>query len=286
MNPPLVTPEPVLKAYQGIKPGDMVSNQQLCEIFGCSPQGGMRRAHKTKSLVLISDHTKAIYEDRWINDIFHYTGMGLTGNQSLTFMQNKTLADSKNIDIRVALFEVFEEGDYVYIGEVELAGKPYIEKQPDIENNIRDVYVFPLKMKDTKAAPPIKQEIIEKKEADLKKKIRKLSLEELEFRAQFALKGVGKREVTSTTYERNQIVAELAKRRAKGICQLCEKPAPFKNPDGEPYLETHHFEWLAKGGKDVIENTVALCPNCHRKVHILNLKSDEATLKSKLSKKV
>jgi len=264
-----------------IQPGDILTNDELMMHFKCSPQGGMRRSHRTKSLVLISDHTKAIYEDRWIDNIFHYTGMGLTGNQRLSFQQNKTLANSKTIDIRVFLFEVFEKGKYVFIGEVELSGEPYLEKQPDIKNNIRDVYVFPLKLKEIQNAPLIKKELIEKKEAIIQKKTKKLNIDQLELRAKYSLKGVGKRDVTTTTYERNQYVAELAKRKAKGICQLCSQPAPFRNISGEPYLETHHIDWLSNGGQDIIENTTALCPNCHRKMHILNLPEDVALLKNK-----
>ena len=35
---------------------------------------------------------------------------------------------------------------------------------------------------------------------------------------------------------------------------------------------------LSKGGEDSEHNTVALCPNCHRKMHILNNKSDRDIL--------
>jgi 5-methylcytosine-specific restriction protein A len=76
-------------------------------------------------------------------------------------------------------------------------------------------------------------------------------------------------------------VAELAKRRAQGICQLCDDPAPFVDKKGNPFLETHHIVWLSKDGEDTIENTVALCPNCHRKMHSLNLKYDRNTLTTK-----
>jgi 5-methylcytosine-specific restriction protein A len=34
--------------------GQTINNEQLCAAFGCSPQGGMRRAHRTNSLVLIN----------------------------------------------------------------------------------------------------------------------------------------------------------------------------------------------------------------------------------------
>jgi len=78
---------------------------------------------------------------------------------------------------------------------------------------------------------------------------------------------------------RDIYISEYAKRRAKGKCQLCMKPAPFANKEGEPYLESHHIEWLSKGGRDSIENVVALCPNCHRKMHVLNDENDVERLK-------
>jgi 5-methylcytosine-specific restriction protein A len=70
----------------------------------------------------------------------------------------------------------------------------------------------------------------------------------------------------------------LTKRRAQGVCELCSEAAPFKDSKDQPYLETHHIKWLAEGGEDSIENTVALCPNCHRKMHVLNLQSDREKL--------
>jgi 5-methylcytosine-specific restriction enzyme A len=56
--------------------GYIIDNQDLCELFKCRPQGGMRRSHKTNSLVLISDRTKGIYFDKCINGVLHYVGMG------------------------------------------------------------------------------------------------------------------------------------------------------------------------------------------------------------------
>lgn len=79
---------------------------------------------------------------------------------------------------------------------------------------------------------------------------------------------------STSSYIRDQYVSEYAKRRAHGICQLCGQPAPFVRNDGQPFLETHHVKWLADGGDDSIENTVALCPNCHKKMHVLNLEED------------
>lgn len=73
---------------------------------------------------------------------------------------------------------------------------------------------------------------------------------------------------------RDPYISCNAKRRAKGICQLCGKPAPFNDKSGDPYLESHHIKWLSKGGEDSPYNVVALCPNCHRKMHIVNDSED------------
>lgn len=47
--------------------GDIISNNEIVEIFKCGNMGGMRRSHKTNTLVLICDHTKSLYEDKWRN---------------------------------------------------------------------------------------------------------------------------------------------------------------------------------------------------------------------------
>jgi 5-methylcytosine-specific restriction protein A len=265
-----------------INSGDIIDNDTLRAIFQVSSQGGMRRSLKTNSLVLISDHTKSTYEDKWVNNFFHYTGMGLTGEQSLSFQQNKTLVESKTNGVNLYLFEVFEEGNYEYMGEVELAANPYRSRQMDIEKNNRDVYIFPLQLKGHKRPPVLKKELLESKEKSVQKKAHKLSLEELELQARNSPTISGKREVITSAYERDQIVSEYAKRKANGICQLCNQPAPFKYRDGEPFLETHHIIPLAEGGHDIIENVAALCPNCHRKMHVLKLPADVAKLKNNL----
>ena len=82
-------------------------------------------------------------------------------------------------------------------------------------------------------------------------------------------RGVPTQMITTTvTYSRNQDVVAEALERAKGICEECKSPAPFmKRSDGMPYLEVHHKIPLADGGEDTVENTIAVCPNCHRRLH-------------------
>ncbi|WP_306234570.1 HNH endonuclease [Burkholderia pseudomallei] len=33
------------------------------------------------------------------------------------------------------------------------------------------------------------------------------------------------------------------------------------------FLEVHHLRKLADGGSDMVTNAVAVCPNCHRRLH-------------------
>jgi 5-methylcytosine-specific restriction protein A len=268
-----------------LKAGDTIDNSQLNKLFLCSTQGGMRRSHRTSSLVIISNHTKSVYEDRWVaDDVIHFTGIGLVGDQSLAQAPNKTLAESADNGITPYLFEVYESGKYLFRGQVVLFDAPYQEIQPDQKDNLRKVWIFPLRVIGSDADYKLPGALIKKKQRTKERTARRLSDKELFARAVQSKKHPIHRKVASTTYERNVYIAELARRRASGICQLCDQPAPFTNKKGDPFLEPHHIVWLAKGGEDTVENTVFLCPNCHKKMHILNLKADRKKLKEEAQK--
>lgn len=256
--------------------GQKLTNVELYEVFGCGNSGGMRRAKKTNSLIIISSHVESIYEDRWDGDVLLYTGMGLNGDQSLDFNQNKTLNESSVNGVQVYLFEQFKVNEYTYLGPVELSGKPYTEQQPGQDGQIRTVYIFPLKLKVGERY--IDQATAQTWQANKQKKVKKLSIAELKDRALKSNAQSNAYKSTVKQYVRNEYVVEYAKRLANGICQLCDQPAPFKDKKGVPYLETHHIVWLAKGGEDTIFNTVALCPNCHKRMHVLDLEQDKAKL--------
>lgn len=265
--------------------GQIVSNKDLQTNFQCSSQGGMRRSHRTNALVIISDHTKGYYKDKWVNDgILHYTGMGLTGDQSLDFAQNKTLAESTFNGISVFLFEVFEKGKYVYQGQVQLVENPYQETQPDQNDHPRVVWMFPIQLVDKSNPAPMDEEIFKKVRDLEEKRAVRLSMDELKRRIELAPEKEGTREVISKKRDRNTYVSVYTKKRANGICQLCQNSAPFKDKNNLPYLEVHHIVWLSQGGPDTIDNTVALCPNCHRKMHILDPAKDRKLLSSKASR--
>lgn len=263
---------------EALAQGAVITNDELTDYFTCSNNGGMRRSHATNTLVLVSDHTKGIYDDRWVDDVLQYTGMGLRGPQRLDFAQNRTLAESETNGVAVHLFEVFEPGQYTYIGEVALAGSPYEEEQPDADGVPRLVWVFPLRMAGSSATPALPTKVVQAPTRRLEKLASRMDDEALKERARLGHNLPGRREVSSKTYARDPFVAECARRRAAGKCQLCGEPAPFEDRAGTPYLEIHHVEWLSRNGSDVIENVVALCPNCHRRMHVLDLETERARL--------
>ncbi|WP_083791491.1 HNH endonuclease [Chlorobium ferrooxidans] len=53
--------------------------------------------------------------------------------------------------------------------------------------------------------------------------------------------------------------------------------------NGDPYLESHHVIWLSRDGRDSVDNVVALCPNCHRKMHIRDEKIDREVLITRIA---
>ena len=145
-------------------PGTVLNNQQLCEIFKCSPQGGMRKSNTTHTLVLITNHIKSVYTDIWNDDVLHYTGMGQTGDQSLDFMQNKTLNEIEYNGVSVHYFEVFKDKEYTYSGRLIKADSPYQTQQYDANKILRKVWVFPLKLIEKKLTNSVPANYKETKE--------------------------------------------------------------------------------------------------------------------------
>lgn len=90
-------------------------------------------------------------------------------------------------------------------------------------------------------------------------------------------------ERASVTYERDPKVKAWVLLRANGYCENCGNEAPFTNVNGKPYLEVHHVEPLSQGGADTTNNTVALCPNCHRAFHF---SAEKLSMIQQIKKKV
>ena len=63
-----------------------ITNQELCDIFKCSTQGGMRRSLKTKTLVLVTKtYGKQTYINYWeMIFIFNWDGINWRSNLKLS----------------------------------------------------------------------------------------------------------------------------------------------------------------------------------------------------------
>jgi len=92
-----------------------------------------------------------------------------------------------------------------------------------------------------------------------------------------------KKDRNQTSYSRLASVIAFVENEAKGRCESCDMEAPFVREDGTPFLEVHHVVHLANGGPDRVDNAVALCPNCHRRLHHGN---DKNTIRNALYKNI
>jgi hypothetical protein len=128
--------------------GETIDNKTVCDVFGVANMGGIRVNKVRSCIVLISNNTDPTYRNEWQDGTLHFVGMGSIGPQKLD-RQNRTLAKSKRNGWTVYLFEVFEKSRYVYAGEVELAGDPYMSDQADARADDRFVWIFPLHRKAT-----------------------------------------------------------------------------------------------------------------------------------------
>jgi len=94
-------------------------------------------------------------------------------------------------------------------------------------------------------------------------------------------------EKTITVYKRDPEIKASVLQSANGYCELCEDKAFLKSKNNIPYLEVHHLRKLSDKGSDTVTNAVAICANCHRKLHYANNRDELLNdLYSKISRLV
>ena len=204
------------------------------------------------------------YKDGWTDDgIFRYTGEGQSGDMTFT-TGNEAIRDHRQSGKDLLLFEDIGKGKGVrYEGLFECASCDENESA-DKDKIQRKIIVFNLVPVATAAnegeSPPAINQITSS-----------LSFEELR---QAAYTAANADIVSSKTgnvkrswYERSAKVRDYVLARAKGVCEACDQPAPFRKKDGSPYLEPHHTTRLADEGPDHPEWVGAICPACHRRIH-------------------
>lgn len=234
---------------------------------------GIRFNPKKNIVAVITSHN-SLYGDTWDdNNILNYTGEGQKGDQKPTSSGNKALLSAVKNNTKIYLFEKVAVNRFYYRGEVFIDGSIKTVKEYDKDGQLRYVFKFPLKLVNENIELKYNQEDQELISKRQHKEISSLSTDQLHVLAKNKKANTIKRVVEINYVERDPIISKATKNRANGKCDLCGENAPFVTKDG-PYLESHHVITIADGGPDVIYNTVALCPNCHRKVHSLKSSDD------------
>lgn len=267
--------------------GQILTEKQVHDTFECQTTVGIRMSKKNNLFVIMSGSAKKkVYEDKWVGDTLFYNGTDINSDTNgQTLKKGRANNNSQLRDVwanrgkpgnpQVFLFVKAKANACVYKGEVDV-GEPFTEPRHD--DPTKTVWIFPLKLKIIESASATE----DYEEAE--KTARTLGKDKLKIRAINA-EGSVPADVTQfyterrREYSRNPDVAAYAKELAAGKCDLCGKAAPFNRSDGTPYLEAHHVKWLSRGGADDLTNVVALCPNCHRRMHELDAEEDVKKLK-------
>jgi hypothetical protein len=98
----------------GLRIGQTINNAELVEIFQCGNMGGMRRSRATNTLVIVSDYTKGLYQDKWIlESIQGFVELGSDNRPCYLFNGQWYVFDEKFTDL---LTKEFEE---LYINQAE-----------------------------------------------------------------------------------------------------------------------------------------------------------------------
>lgn len=258
-------------------PGQTYVRQELHDRFGGQRFGGISTPTDHPMIFLFTGKAgeQYGYEDGFQdNGTFWYTGEGQVGDMEMK-AGNRAIRDHAEEDKTLHLFtsEGQPTGVVEYMGEA-----TYLDHHwtiaPDKNGDPRRAIVFELEFlaeTEGEPSPSIEKDVDEAPGDDWE-----ASLEELRRRALASgrdgsggrdSEGGGGRRTTTTTYRRSQAVHAYVLRRAEGTCEGCGDPAPFTKRSGRPYLEPHHIRRRADAGPDHPRWVIALCPNCHRRVH-------------------
>lgn len=276
--------------------GDQVLHKDIISTFKCGNMGGMLPSNKTKTMVIISDYTKGLYQDKWKKGVLHYTGTGKIGDQQISGnpgYKNGILYNSQTNDMEIHLFEVLESAVYTYCGVVVLDGDPYQEIQKDDNDKDRNVWMFPMKpINDISSIIPenqkeykLQNQITKKKIAEIEKSADLELLEEVESAQENELpvtvdyipvlvnRPDPVMQEGNISYPRNKDTSLKALKRANYACEIDVSHLSFiRKSNGTNYTEPHHLVPMAEQGRfecslDVQANIVSLCSNCHKRFH-------------------
>jgi 5-methylcytosine-specific restriction enzyme A len=227
--------------------------------FGGQQQGGIITPAQHPMVIIITgeEGLEHGYADRYRADgVFEYFGEGQIGDMRLR-AGNRAIAEHSARGKGLLLFRRTPEG-LRFEGEMVCEGY-HLERARDRTDAEREAIVFELRSLEA---------VAEKVEAEpavpsalTLEDLRRLAFSATTEPSQAPSQGI------RNVYQRSRDVRVYVLGRANGKCEGCSAPAPFLRSDGTPYLEPHHLRRLSDGGPDHPAHVIALCPNCHRRVH-------------------
>jgi len=228
--------------------------------FGGQWQGGIITPAKHNVIFIMTGKRGAEfgYDDHFYDDgRIDYFGEGQEGDMEMV-RGNRAIAEHVENGKDLLWFEKEQNRTsrhVVYRGEYLCAGWRWGQSR-DGKGTMRRAIIFELH--------PL-ENVVEK--VDVSAQQIAGDLVELRRRAFDAAGVATSKQVTRTIFERSQDVRDYVLARAGSNCEGCGALAPFRRPNGAPYLEPHHIRRVSDGGPDDPRYVIGLCPTCHRRVH-------------------
>ncbi len=257
------------------EPERQYRRRDLHEVYGGQRQGGISTPSDAPIIFLFSGAGQQYgYRDGFddAGRLFRYSGEGQRGDMHFV-RGNAAIRDHADTGRDLHVFEADGAGFARYVGQMVYAGHELVPNTPDVDGHIRTSIVFhlvPIEGADPRATSPadVAEALLSADDAprlpDLWTSPMATVLEAALARADQAPTARDGRRIVRT---RSEAVRVYVQRRANGRCEGCGSPAPFQTVEARPYLEPHHIRRLSDGGPDHPGWVIALCPNCHRRVH-------------------
>jgi 5-methylcytosine-specific restriction protein A len=239
--------------------------KEIHDQYGGQRQGGISTPSEHSVVFIITGASGKShgYHDTWSEDgVLDYYGEGQYGDMKLD-RGNAAILNHAARGKDLHLFEAQGHGLVRYLGQVVCVG--YEERtDKDSAGEDRRAYVFQLaaleSANESASEPSDERTNLSAMWTMGMEKLKEIAA------AQPSANTTPKQAVVQVR-KRSQAVRVYVLRRANGQCEACNGPAPFKRPNGTPYLEPHHIKRLSDGGPDDPRWVAGVCPNCHRRAH-------------------
>ena len=248
--------------------GETYRRRELHERFGGQWQGGISTPSAQHFIMLFAGEQGEHYgyQHGWSEDgVYLYSGVGQRGDMPFT-RGNAAILEHATNGKALHLFENDSKGHVRYVGEMVCTGFQET-RGPDIDSYDRRVIIFEL------TAAHLLESAGEPDDAY--EQLWREPLNRLRRRATASyLSKKRPSERRALALSRSKAIRVYVLRRAKGVCEACGEQNSFRTSSGRPYLESHHIRRSCDGGPDDPRWVIGLCPNCHRRAHHSEDKSE------------